>query len=277
MENYAKEIAQKITEMGYDARFMPVEKANGIMKNAVVVNNIGDSVGVTIYTDDMYRNNMTVDDAVMEAQKLFNANLDGGKKVADIINNITDYEWVKRNLTLRLYNKSTKADLFRSAKRYGFDDLILVPYISVESGSVKVKEEFLAKWGVDKNTVFKDALANLKKDVYEKTMADFLAGKMGMTASEMFGPFIDASLTNTLVLSNNDQMFGASAVIAKLPELKKRYEHGFYVIPSSVHEVIIVGKMTDNDESELSNMVGLVNNDCLQPEEILGTKAYAFV
>lgn len=58
--------------------------------------------------------------------------------------------------------------------------------------------------------------------------------------------------------------------ISDLPEMKD----GYYIIPSSIHEVIIVPKGTCKSVSFLNSIVRFVNADCVSPEERLGDHVY---
>ena len=62
-----------------------------------------------------------------------------------------------------------------------------------------------------------------------------------------------------------------------LPKLKKKYDNGFFVIPSSIHEVLVVPNNDQVEGSmELTKIVKEVNATALSPAEILSDKAYSF-
>ena len=122
-EDFINAVAEQVDGIVKDA-----EKANGVKRKCIVVN-VGANISPSIHIEDMYDEGYTVDQAVKEieeikAQPLPNISIDA----------MTDYNVVKGNLRLRLYNEKTKADVFRSAADYGFDDLILVPYIQLDRG-----------------------------------------------------------------------------------------------------------------------------------------------
>ena len=267
---YTNEIAKELVAQGFEAEAKEIEKANGIIKNAVCVRMPGEKRAVTLYVDEMYDDNVPVEEAAASARYAYDQH-----KLAynPDVESIMDYEYVKKNLVLRLYGSSTNAEVYRSAERYGFDGLILIPYVNMTvtddvSGAVKVNREFLKIWNVDEDTLFEDAMRNTKADVVEKTMRDTL-GNMGK--SMMFLPDI---FDNILIISNKSCICGASAILGKLDELKGRYENGFYVIPSSIHETIVIPYTEDSNIDELSELVGMVNTECVLAEEVLGTKAY---
>lgn len=63
---------------------------------------------------------------------------------------------------------------------------------------------------------------------------------------------------------------GVQKQISDLPEMKD----GYYIIPSSIHEVIVVPKGTCKSVSFLNSIVRFVNLDCVSPEERLSDHVY---
>ena len=79
-----------------------------------------------------------------------------------------------------------------------------------------------------------------------------------------------------LVISNSQLYFGACSILGLIPRLKEKFVDGFYAIPSSVHEIIIMPKGLGEDAESLAAMIKEVNATTLSPEEVLSAKAYEF-
>lgn len=62
-------------------------------------------------------------------------------------------------------------------------------------------------------------------------------------------------------------------VINKLEQL---FPEGFYVIPSSVHEVLIVPNNGEMDPKRLGEMVREVNRAEVEREEVLSDRVYSY-
>ena len=77
-----------------------------------------------------------------------------------------------------------------------------------------------------------------------------------------------------LILTNADKFFGAAALF--YPEVKQQIADvtggSYYILPSSVHELIILPDNGSFNEQELASMVQSVNSAEVQPEEQLGNK-----
>ena len=61
-----------------------------------------------------------------------------------------------------------------------------------------------------------------------------------------------------------------------LASLAKEYDTDFYVIPSSIHEVILVSAEDDSMLAEYRRMVQDVNKRFVDPEEILSDQVYYY-
>ena len=190
---------------------------------------------------------------------------------------IYEYENVKTKLRARLYNKKTEAEVKMSAKTYGFDDLIIVPYIELDmkemgSGAIKVTNKMLEMWNVTKQDVITTALANSAEEAKVQDMLEVLAEMNGIPVA-LIPPHIAGP--RMLVIGNDKNINGAISIIAKLDYLKERFGE-FYVVPSSVHEVIVYPVDGAMKKEDLEKIINEVNTTCVAPEEYLSDKAYHF-
>lgn len=267
INQYANAIAERI-----NGKSCPVEKTNGIVKYGITKEN-GTNITPTVYVEDWYNNSIPVEEAAMEIEEMIEKN-----RVNNFdLGQVEDYENVKPMLRARLYNKATKAEVFRKVDEY--DELIIIPCIKIEnfkengtSGSIKITNRLLEIWGVSKEDVIDTALSNSAKETSFRDMNTLIMElMMGMPSREID----ENEVPEMLVVTNKDRMYGAVAVLFEKERLRKMYPNGYAVLPSSVHEMIVV-PYTPNCESELTSLVGLVNTNEVLPEEVLGNKAYIF-
>ena len=77
-----------------------------------------------------------------------------------------------------------------------------------------------------------------------------------------------------LILSNSDKFFGATALF--YPDVQAQVADAtggsYYILPSSVHELIVLPDNGTFEERELARMVQSVNSCEVRPEEQLGNK-----
>jgi len=269
MREFAEKVAAFISDTtDYLASVNAKEMPDGSQKYSVVVKRPEDKIAPAIYLDGMY-GRLSVEDAALEIIKIAESN----KVSMPDISFVTDWDKAKEHITVRLLPKTFHADVFRSAEDFGFDDLILVPYVTMNSipeigvGSVNVTSNIIESWGLDEGTVMDKAIQNtINAEISIQSMGGFVARAFNLDMDMPTGFFI---------LSNKDMTYGASAILAALDKLKKKYSDGFYVIPSSVHEVLVLPSC-GFDKDYITNLIQEVNTTEVQPEEVLSDHVYQF-
>ena len=103
---------------------------------------------------------------------------------------------------------------------------------------------------------------------------------IGCTISDMTDLIPAKELEGVMfVMSNKKSLYGAVCLTFddKLDELCERHEGGVYIIPSSIHEVILIPeRMMTREEACLNEMIDSVNRECLDEGEILSDHAYYY-
>ena len=90
----------------------------------------------------------------------------------------------------------------------------------------------------------------------------------------------DTSLQEMLlkILSNTKRTHGAACMLypGVLDSLASKEGHDLYILPSSVHEVILLPDIGIPSATELRNMVREVNDTQVAPEEVLSYSLYRY-
>lgn len=154
------------------------------------------------------------------------------------------------------------------------DDLAITFSIKVnESSTAKVNNPSLLKalGNPSKEELLVKAAKNMGKPVI-KSMFDMLTG-LGM-------PIEDFTPTEMpmYVMTNKDALFGANAILDRdsMVTLTEKFEDDIWIIPSSVHEVIVIPRNCGMDIKDLTEMICSVNESEVAAHEVLGTHPYLF-
>ena len=260
---YGNEIVTELSNRGIIAE-LSQRKKNQKDVTSISINPRANMAVPTIYIDEMYSLGATVRQAVEEILRI--AEEHPARRVDELLPNMNDYEIVRPLLKARLYWNNVDADVKMSAKRYGFEDLIIVPYIEFDmgghTGAIRVNKSLLRVWDVTQKQVIDEAIQNVSNDdrIYD------LCGVMGMP-----------SLVPMYIVTNRTKNFGAISIISPRVRmiLKEMFPEGYYVLPSSVHEVIVMSRMF-SDEREALNLVKSVNADVLDGADKLSDAVYTF-
>lgn len=263
---YAEEVAGII---GDDAEVYVAEKANGVRKVGIRLK-LDEHINPTLYINDYFDHDVPVEEA---AERIKEMGAEAMENIKDFsLPNLEEYEDVKPNLKVRLYNHTTKAEVKMSAAKYGFDDLILVPVIDgiIDGGSAKITQSMLSSWQKTVEEVVSDAIENL----------DYVCRPLNEVLKEMMGVFGDTDDDQPVppmpifLVTNKSKVCGAASILAAKKEIEERCPNGYIVLPSSVHEVLVVPKEFEDDP--LGSIVKEVNETQVSPEDRLSNNIYRF-
>ena len=146
------------------------------------------------------------------------------------------------------------------------------PYYA-DNGSklvLMINDDAMKKYGITEE--------ELKKNV--KDFNDYKITKL----SDMFGIFKssqgedESRMKEIFVVYGKDGMSGANVLMSDkaLSDIEERMGEGFYVLPSSIYEVLIVPKSFGKSERELVKMVREVNAEAVAEKEQLSDSIFKY-
>ena len=251
------------------------EKTNGVKKTGICVGT--GNIRPNICIDEMYDEGLSVEEATKQVSEMAERYAVPDSEFD--VNRVYDYRVAKDMLELRLYNNKTNAEVFQSAAKYGYDDLILVPYIRLsDEASIKVTNDLLDMWDMDADEVIDDAMESTRKKEFKiQSLRDIFIEMMGEEmASVMVPPIEDGEEEKQYFVGNSKKAFGAIGAIVLKDEFNKRFPNGYYILPSSIHEVLLMPKSCGMNKTEIDDMVNAVTNEQVAPEDVLGWHCYEF-
>ena len=214
----------------------------------------------------------------------------------EIVENLTDFETVKDQINCRLVNAQQNADDLSGRPHTMMGELAVTYHVELgKSGSgsmsAPITNHLMEMYGVNTEQLHSIALVNMEhlspprfKGMSE-TMAELLmpdAMTNGMSreeAAQVIDTIFPREQDETMyVLSNEERLHGAAAVLNKgiMDEVTKRLGREYYILPSSIHEVLIIPKRDEMDLQSLESMVRDVNATQVSPKERLSDNVYAY-
>ena len=247
--------------------------------DALIILRDGKNFAPCIYLDSFYRElekGACVEDVTDSIlQSYFHAMADVGGFDATPI---SDFCYVEKRLYVELINRHSNTELLQGVPHSLFlDDFAVVArcLVNVDSdgqASFLVHHNHLMAWGIDQETLLSIAMQNTRKlfGVEIMGMEEILSGLMG-------GVPQSSPQLPLWVMSNHKKMSGAATVL--FDDVLKDFAntHGsFYVIFSSVHEVLLIPSGNVADIDGLTKINREVNKAEVRADEVLGTKAYFY-
>lgn len=200
-----------------------------------------------------------------------------------------EYAAVKNTIVYKLINAESNRELLEDIPYIEFLDLSIVfqCLLSLKEScleTILIHNVHTKLWGVTVEDLYKAARDNTRRllPCEIKNMADVMVEIMKTEDAEGFN-YEDCmvepeSNKSMYVLSNWKKIEGAVCMI--YPELLRdfvdRIGSSFYIIPSSIHEVLLLPSENFEDREELKGMVKEINDTQMETGEILSYSLYWF-
>lgn len=211
--------------------------------------------------EDYKHDKFDLDECYVHIDRMLNSKLDTPFKAEDII----QWEKMKDRLYIRLFGELTVTDgVYRKVA-----DLYAVPYIQItddDTASTRVTDQLMNAWGVSEETVFEQA---------EKTQATLRPVEIASIAEKIGMP--EELNPGMYVVSTKTGILGAGCILYEgvADAVRERIGGDFYILPSSIHEVIVIPK-DDDRLNEFTDLVRMVNSTAVEEKERLSDSVYTF-
>lgn len=182
---------------------------------------------------------------------------------------------------MQLINRTMNESLLADIPYVPFlEDLAVIVLINLEKdlracATVKVSSQILKLWGVSFEEVYHKAYLNLiKEEAVIKSMAETLSELGCNDGLELENVPMMYILTNTSCIHGATMMLRESV----FKELTEKFESDLVVIPSSIHELLLVpiSDMFVFDKCQFDEMVQMVNHEELDSMDILSDHIYLY-
>lgn len=259
-------------------------KNNGVTLPGLTVMREESNLSPTIYLNGFYENYVrgakSLEQCEVEIMETYRRN----KTDHNVdISFFTEWENARQRIIYKIVNYEANRELLKDVPHRRILDLAMVYSCLVENGitgsaTILIHNQHLKLWGTGEEELFHTAMENTPYFQKEKLTAmdsviEYLTGKK-------VDDVIEDCSANMYVLTVEDNLNGAGAIL--YPDVLKGIAEkmrckNFFIIPSSIHETIIVPMLfSEKDFEALSQMVKEVNATQLAPEEILSDHAYVY-
>ena len=290
---FADEIASGIMkyfpeDRQVQCRVVETMKNNNVTRVGITFHDQGEKVGPVIYMEP-YREAATdgrpMSEIMREIAGIASRSMDKTELIGSL--DYGDYESVKEFLSVTLINGRDNRQMLSHMPHRQMEDLALVLELKFPMeegiGSIKVSRELTELWAVDTDTLFAQAQENSLKaeppslQRMEDTMLSLAFGRDAVE-NLLENPAPEEVPSQLYVLSNMSKNKGAAVLSypGVLEKADQLFPKGFYILPSSIHELLIVPKSPEIDPRELGEMVRAVNRAEVAKEEQLSDRVYEY-
>ena len=293
MDGFICTLVQSISSaLGPDVEVTASEqqKNNQISYPCLTIRHPDRRVSPNIRIDELfntYKNGqMNIDEITEKISSAFD-NISNEKIVPEDL--CSDPSKAAERVFFRLVNYERNSEALENYPHFRFLDLAIVFCLNVslpnkESGAIRIDNKIASLIGADADRLMTLAVKNtpvlypsnfegldelLIKIMKKRGIPDFMI--------PLFSGNTPALHTPMKVLSNDREFYGASCIIypGVLEKIRNEIGQDFYILPSSINEVIIVPSDCA-DAVYLTDMVRDVNRTVIPPEEILSDNVYRY-
>ena len=283
MDLVSKEVEDRGLE-GISMKLTTVESPDGMTDRLMV--SVDDSkMSMAFRLKEIYQNvedGEDIDHAVYKMVNTIEDNISFVKeKEQDVKSFISDYEKVKDNTYLRLIPGDSP--ILKSTPHRMIEDMALVVNVHLDSFSdehgkscVVVTKPLMEMYGIDEAQLFADAEKNslANEPIVFKPLLDMV--KDLISKDEIPNPE-DVGIV-TYIATNTSGFQGAA--VAGYPDFCEKAAEAiggsFYMLPSSVHEFILIKDDGTPKAKDLNRMIKNVNETVLEPRDVLSAQCYHY-
>lgn len=191
------------------------------------------------------------------------------------------WEHVKEQIYLRLRNTEKNTALLADMPHRPFLDLSITCFIRMDSNdlsdtalSCQITNPQLNMWKITEEELFAQAAANHHK------LTGFSLTALPELLKTVFSVELppDQSESPLYLLSYDNTIYGAACILDAeiLQETARRLDSDFYLLPSSVHEFLVLPVTERYDPTDLAELVCSINQDVVKEEEVLSDHVYRY-
>jgi len=287
-QEFEEELVKRVKEVvGSDAcvRVQDVRKNNNVLLRGLTVLRKGQSVSPTIYLNSFYemlKNGTPLDVIVRRILEVYVKSLPQNKVDMDFFK---DFTQVKDRIAYRLINREKNKELLADIPHVDYMDLAVCFYYSywhpeMGEGIIQIHNSHLEMWNIETKELMRLANINTPQLMPAQlcAMDEVLKGILEDKELEGMRQLQQESGKYLYVLSNEKRCHGAATILYPgiLEETARHLGGNIYILPSSIHEVILLCDDGRNSSEYLHMMIEDINRSQLREEEVLSDYAYYY-
>ena len=288
MEEFAEEVLKGVEEKAggnLKAEIVSANKNNGITLTGITASRPENSGGACIYLNGFYEgycdSQITLDwvteDVYSKLMEHCN-DLDGVD-----MRMLWDWEAAKGRIRAKLVNREMNRELLKKVPYREFLDLAVIYYVTLdglsESGTAAftVSDQNMEVWRKDENALYQMAVSNMRLDG-EPVFEDMEEIIRSMIPDAMPDLAVGIPKIRSYVLTNPKKVFGAVELLDgnTLTEIGDKLGSDYMVLPSSLHESIILPVDGRISYQELADIVTDINRNVVSIVERLSDHVYLY-
>ena len=285
-ENILQEVCDR-TDGVFQTRRQDVTKNNNVKLTGISVMKEGEDIGPCIYLNEFFgeyeSGGMGFEEIVDEVYRQILKHKDDAVPDFDT-EGFLNWETVRGTIYAKLVNTEENQEQLEKIPHRSFMDLAVVYYAVArdhaqeEFGVIPIHNGHMEKWGQDEDALYRAAMGNMRAfgEPYFVSMETVI--KSFLPDTVVPGEREHKPEKDMYILTNGRKRFGAAEILDKktLRMVADQVGDRFILLPSSVHETIVLPPRDETEYDCLADMVREVNDTQVDIEERLSYHVYVY-
>lgn len=315
MNNFTQTILESLQQkLGNEYRVLAekVTKNNGVVLTGIIAKKQGATAYPTIYIDQFFKKNMDQEEMQKIVDRLYRKICDAEVEEVDL-SGFTDFARARESLAFKVIHAEKNREYLKQVPYRRIHNLAIVFYYTVQEkpfcgkAVIIIKKEHMKRWQVTEEELYEAAMSNMPvkfphmirnieevmRELLESGLKEDLIHFRGSKKeeeifsddwiNELLGQMSDSFQAEgekipMYVLTNKQKLQGAACMLypGVLKGFGEKMGQDFYVLPSSVHEVILVPALPVTGPEILKDIVSDINRTQVAPDEVLADSVYFY-
>ena len=283
LNQLTEEVRKSYPDSMYEVNCDAFRKNNDTLRHGIFVKGKGEMVSPTIYVDRYYSEFLRKKYTIPEiANEIVNTLEKARNRAMEYSKFSIEFDNCKDRIVFFLVSKSKNSELLKEVPFVPFLDFAITFHVvcNVENHgieSLRINNQLMEKWGITTSDLYRLAEENSPR-MFPAEICSLSELLFGMITDEIEGIESENDITPMLILTNSAGVNGASAILYPnlIQKLAMDLEANLYIIPSSIHEILIIPAEEEEGLDSLSSMVEHINANDVSPEEVLSDRAYYY-
>ncbi len=275
----------------YQFRVNTLPKNNGATVDGLFLIRPGEQALPVVYLNPYYGKVREGRASIEQALAEILDQLRNARPPAAMPDDLSDFNQVRDRIMFRLIHTESNPTILSDVPSIPFLDLSIVFYLSLEHRgnsqmTALIHRSHIRQWNMDEKALWNLARENTPREYPVRVMPmqnvlQRFCLDLPESSAEASSPIPVLDETDTpplYVVTNSYGLYGSACILYPdmLRKLSDRLDANLVLLPSSVHEVLVMPGESDTPYDDLSEMVTTINRQQVDGEDQLSNQVYLY-
>lgn len=260
-------------------------KNNGKEKVGLIIEEVGVKISPVIYLEEYYDSYLKGDSIRQLTDTILEFYYSLRRENVEDYKFVFDYDRIKEKILFKLINTEKNEAFLKSVPHKQFLDMSIVFYVLLSKSSeneaiMTITNSYISQWEVDTDVLWECALENVPI-----LAAPCFYTMMGCEPNADSQKFVNLLEYDTgardviFILTNSLGSYGAASIVYPhiADDIGEILKNDYYILPSSIHELVILPYSDKYETVELNKMIREINKNCMSDDVVLGERCYRYL